>query len=71
MDTLVDFLMGGGVDPVLDMSLSVFLGVDVFGELVAVFPSALSLTNSQPLSLTVSWSSGSLYNNGLKLVFLK
>ena len=40
--------MGGGVDPVLGMSLLVFLCVYVFGELVELFPSALSLTNSQP-----------------------
>ena len=71
MDTLVDFLMGGGKDPALGMSLLVFLGVDMFIELVALFPSALSETNSQPFLLNVSWSSGSLCNNGLKLVFLK
>ena len=60
--------MGRAVDPALGMSLLVFLGVDVFGELVALFPSALSLTKLQPLPITVSRSPGSLCNNGLKLV---
>ena len=63
--------MGDVIDPVLGMSLLVFLGIDVLGELVELFSSALSVTISQPLSVTVSLPSGSLLNNGLKLVFLK
>ena len=63
LDTHVDFLMGGGVDPVLGMSLLVFLGIDVFGGLVELSPSALLVTNL-PFPLTVSWSYGSLCNDG-------
>ena len=58
------------IDPALGMLLLVFLCVCVSSEMVELFPSALSVSNSTTLQ-TVSWPSGAFHNNDLKLLSLK